>query len=221
MTKTLTLSARLKDAESAVSPARTYDPPTDYTQMDDHSLLAATRTGDELAFRELVSRFQNQITNFVYRMIDDYDRAVDLAQETFLRVYTSADRYQATYSFSTYIYRIAHNLAISELRQRNRRRMIPMPTFFSDKNGDETEVELPDKRQVAADEMMIDDERRRAVSRAIATLPEKYRSAVVLRDVEGRSYEEISEILGLPDGTVKSRINRGRDLLKEKLKAYM
>jgi RNA polymerase sigma-70 factor, ECF subfamily len=187
-------------------------------EMDDHALLEATRTGDQLAFEELVRRYRNPITNFVYRMLNDYDRAVDLAQETFIRVWTSAERYQATYSFSTYIYRIASNLAISDLRQRKRRNLIPIPSFFSDKDGEEMEIELPDTRQVRADDGMVADERRKAVSTAIASLPEKYRAAVVLRDIEGRSYEEISEVLGLSDGTVKSRINRARNLLKEKLK---
>ncbi|MFN0118900.1 MAG: RNA polymerase sigma factor [Blastocatellia bacterium] len=190
-------------------------------QMDDHMLLEATRTGDEMAFQELVRRYRNPITNFVYRMLNDYERAVDLSQETFIRVYTSAERYQATYSFSTYIYRIASNLAISELRQRKRRNLVPIPSFFSDKDGDEMEIELPDTKATLADDQMIADERRKAVSKAIASLPEKYRTAVVLRDIEGKSYEEISEVLGLSDGTVKSRINRARNLLKEKLQEFL
>jgi RNA polymerase sigma-70 factor (ECF subfamily) len=213
---TLTLSAGLDDAElEFAAETRSVD------QLDDHALLAATRTGDEAAFQELVRRYRNQITNFVYRMLNDYDRAVDLAQETFVRVYVNAERYQANYSFSTYIYRIASNLAISELRQRKRRRVVPLPSFFSDKDGEEVEIELADERQMRADDALIEDERRRAVSRAIASLPEKYRVAVVLRDIEGRSYEEISAVLGLSDGTVKSRINRARNLLKEKLKGYL
>lgn len=191
------------------------------TEMDDHSLLAATREGDELAFQEIVRRYRNQITNYVYRMIDDYDRAVDIAQETFVRVYVNVDRYQATFSFSTYIYRIAHNLAITELRQRKRRRLIPLPTFFSDKESEEVEVELPDHGQMLADDALIADERRRAVTTAIASLPEKYRAALVLCDLEEKSYEEISEVLGLPTGTVKSRINRARNLLKEKLRELL
>ena len=221
---TLTLSAGLKDAELEIEPpVLAVEPSGDIPveKMDDHQLLAATLTGDEAAFRELVRRYQNQITNYVYRMLNDYDRAVDLAQETFVRVYTSAERYQATYSFSTYIYRIAHNLAISELRQRKRRRLIPFPTFFSDKDSEEIEVEIEDKRQVMADDSMIADERRLAVQKAIASLPEKYRAALVLCDIEEKSYEEISEVLDLPVGTVKSRINRARNLLKEKLKEYL
>jgi RNA polymerase sigma-70 factor, ECF subfamily len=189
--------------------------------MDDHQLLAATLTGDEMAFLEITRRYRNQITNYVYRMLDDYDRAVDLTQETFVRVWVNAGRYQATYSFSTYIYKIAHNLAISELRQRKRRRTIQLPTFFSDKDNEEMEVEIEDRKQPLADDVMIGDERRRAVTRAIASLPEKYRAALVLCDIEEKSYDEISEVLGLPVGTVKSRINRARNLLKEKLRDYL
>jgi RNA polymerase sigma-70 factor (ECF subfamily) len=189
--------------------------------MDDHQLLAATLTGDEMAFLEITRRYRNQITNYVYRMLDDYDRAVDLTQETFVRVWVNVGRYQATYSFSTYIYKIAHNLAISELRQRKRRRTIQLPTFFSDKDNEEMEVEIEDRKQPLADDVMIGDERRRAVTRAIASLPEKYRAALVLCDIEEKSYDEISEVLGLPVGTVKSRINRARNLLKEKLRDYL
>jgi len=222
---TLTLTAGLNDAREAPETQRpSVDPIAGQTpvgEMDDHALLEATRTGDEIAFQEIVRRYRNLITNFVYRMLNDYDRAVDLAQETFLRVFMNAERYQANYSFSTYIYRIASNLAISELRQRKRRRLVPIPTFTSDKDSGEVEIDLPDTRQTRADDSMIEDERRRAVGRAITSLPEKYRTVVILRDIEGKSYEEISEVLGLSDGTVKSRINRARNLLKEKLKEYL
>ncbi|MEO6726869.1 MAG: sigma-70 family RNA polymerase sigma factor [Blastocatellia bacterium] len=221
---TLALSAGLKDSKLETEiPVMAADLPEEQSveKMDDHSLLAATLIRDEAAFRELVRRYQNQITNYVYRMLDDYDRAVDLAQETFIRVYRSADRYQATFSFSTYIYRIAHNLAISELRQRKRRRLIPLPSFFSDKDSEEIEVEIEDKRQVMADDAMIATERQAAVRRAITSLPEKYRAALVLCDIEEKSYEEISEVLDLPVGTVKSRINRARNLLKDKLREYL
>ena len=222
---TLTLAAGLNDAREVPETQRpSVDPVAAQTpvgEMDDHALLEATRTGDEIAFQEIVRRYRNLITNFVYRMLNDYDRAVDLAQETFLRVFMNAERYQANYSFSTYIYRIASNLAISELRQRKRRRLVPIPTFTSDRDSGEVEIDLPDTRQTRADDSMIEDERRRAVGRAITSLPEKYRTVVILRDIEGKSYEEISEVLGLSDGTVKSRINRARNLLKEKLKEYL
>src|SRR5258708_24115065 len=92
--------------------------------LSDHALLQGTLAGDHDAFAELVGRYRNQITSYIYRMTNDYDGAVDLAQETFLRVYRAAGRYQTTHAFSTYIYRIATNLAISELRKRKRRRLV-------------------------------------------------------------------------------------------------
>ena len=105
----------------------------------DHALLEATRTGDQDAFAELVSRYRNQITSYIYRMTNDYDGAVDLAQETFVRVYRAADRYQRSYAFSTYIYRIATNLAISELRKRKRRKLVSLTGFFQPSDGGEAE----------------------------------------------------------------------------------
>ena len=186
----------------------------------DHELLADIKDGDEAAFQEIVRRYRNPITNFVYRMLDDYERSVELAQETFIRVFTSASRYQANYSFSTYIYRIATNLAISELRRRKRRKFVSLFSPYTDDNGDAVELDPPDLNPLQ-DESLINNERRKAVARAITSLPEKYRAAIVLRDVEGLSYDRIAEVLKLSEGTVKSRINRARNLLKEKLSVYI
>jgi RNA polymerase sigma-70 factor (ECF subfamily) len=186
----------------------------------DHELLAAIQDGNELAFEEIMRRYRNPIINFVFRMLDDYERSTELAQETFVRIYTSASRYQATYNFSTYIYRIASNLAISELRLRKRRKLIPLLSSFTDDRGETIEMDLPDLGPLQ-DESLIDHERKNAVSRAITSLPIKYRAPVVLRDIEGLSYEDIAEALKLSPGTVKSRINRARNLLKEKLTAYI
>lgn len=188
----------------------------------DHCLLEATRAGDEAAFAELVRRYRNQITNYVYRMTNDYDTAVDLAQETFVRVYRAAERYQSNYAFSTYIYRIATNLAISELRRRKRRRLVSLTAFFQrrDQEGDLCEFDPPDSRPLQ-DTTLVEDERRSAVARAIATLPDKYRAPLVLRDVEGHSYDEIAHILEMSEGTVKSRINRARAFLRDKLQAHL
>jgi RNA polymerase sigma-70 factor (ECF subfamily) len=188
----------------------------------DHALLEATRTGDDEAFAELVGRYRNQITNYIYRMTNDYDGAVDLAQETFVRVFRAADRYQTTYAFSTYIYRIATNLAISELRKRKRRRLVSLTGFFQSREdaGEPREFDPVDASPLQ-DTTMVDVERRSAVARAITTLPEKYRAPLVLRDVEGKSYEEIARILQTNVGTVKSRISRARAFLRDKLKAYL
>lgn len=204
---------------SAGAPARAEEA---VGEMTDHGLLEATKTGDDAAFAELVRRYRNQITNYVYRMTNDYDLGVDLAQETFMRVYAAADRYQTSYAFSTYIYRIATNLAISELRRRKRRRLVSLSSFFGERESpsDTCELDIPDKGALQ-DVTFVEDERRAAVARAIATLPEKYRAPLVLRDVEERSYDEIARILGMNEGTVKSRINRARTFLRDKLKAYL
>jgi RNA polymerase sigma-70 factor (ECF subfamily) len=187
----------------------------------DHALLEATRTGNEDAFAELVSRYRNQITSYIYRMTNDYDGAVDLAQETFVRVYRAADRYQTTYAFSTYIYRIATNLAISELRKRKRRKLVSLTGFFQSRDGAEPQEFNPADNKPLADSALEDAERRHAVQRAISTLPEKYRAPLILRDVDGKSYDEISRILDTSEGTVKSRISRARGFLREKMSAYL
>lgn len=190
--------------------------------LSDHTLLEATRAGDEAAFAELINRYRNPITNYVYRMLNDYDTAIDIAQETFVRLYGALERYQTTHAFSTYIYSIATNLAISELRKRKRRRLISFSVLRqeSSRDGEQREFDPPDTKPLQ-DAALVENERQRAVAQAIATLPEKYRAPLVLRDIEGRSYEEIARILALNEGTVKSRINRARALLRDKLRAYL
>lgn len=189
--------------------------------VSDHALLQGTLAGDHDAFAELVGRYRNQITSYIYRMTNDYDGAVDLAQETFLRVYRAAGRYQTTHAFSTYIYRIATNLAISELRKRKRRRLVSLTGLLASSDGQETrDFDAPDERPLQ-DVSLVDSERRAVIKRAIATLPDKYRAPLVLRDVEGKSYDEIASILQTSEGTVKSRINRARNFLRDKMRNYL
>lgn len=188
-------------------------------KLSDHALIENIRSGDEDAFGELMSRYRGQITNYLYRFLNDYEEAVDLAQETFVRVYFALDRYHTGYAFSTYIYRIATNLAISEIRRRKRRRVLSLTGLFQGDEMSDAEFQPPDKAKLA-DATLVDDEQSEMIGRAIAALPEKYRVPVVLRDIEGRSYDEIAQILQLGLGTTKSRISRGRGLLKEKLEHY-
>ena len=188
--------------------------------LSDHALIEATKQGDESAFAEIVQRYRNPIVNYLYRFLNDYDEAIDLAQETFVRVYFAIDRYHTGFAFSTYIYRIATNLAISEIRKRKRRRLLLLTGLFQSETEDATEFQPKDERQLQ-DEALVDDEQSRVIARAIAALPEKYRVPIILRDVDGRSYEEIAEIMELGLGTTKSRISRGRGLLKEKLKGFL
>ena len=188
--------------------------------LSDHALIEATKQGDESAFAEIVQRYRNPIVNYLYRFLNDYEEAIDLAQETFVRVYFAIDRYHTGFAFSTYIYRIATNLAISELRRRKRRRMLSLTGLFQSDNEDATEFQPKDERPLQ-DRSLVEDEQSKVIGRAIAALPEKYRVPIILRDVEGRSYEEIADIMELGLGTTKSRISRGRGLLKDKLKGYL
>ena len=187
--------------------------------LSDHELIESTINGDENAFAEIVRRYRNPLTNYLYRFLNDYEEAVDIAQETFVRVYFAAERYHSGYAFSTYIYRIATNLAISETRRRKRRKLLSLTGLFQAEGDEEIEFQPPDKRNLP-DADLIDDEKSRVIGRAIAALPEKYRAPIVLREIEGKTYDEIAEILELGLGTTKSRISRARGLLKEKLKQY-
>src|SRR5215813_9662895 len=133
----------------------------------DHALLEGTLAGDEDAFAELVARYRNQITSYIYRIVNDYDTAVDLAQETFLRVYRAAGRYQTTHAFSTYIYRIATNLAISELRKRKRRRLVSLTGLLASPDSEEVrDFDAPDEKPLQ-DVDLVDSEMRRVVKKAI------------------------------------------------------
>lgn len=187
--------------------------------VSDHQLIDAVRGGDEDAFAEIVARYRNPITNYLYRFLNDYEEAVDLAQETFVRVYFAIDRYHTAYAFSTYIYRIATNLAISEIRKRKRRTLLSLTGLFQGEDEEQTEFQPPDTRS-RPDDDLVDSEREQVIAKAIATLPPKYRVPIILRDIEGLSYDEIAGVMGLGLGTTKSRINRARALLKEKLKGY-
>jgi len=190
-----------------------------FKELSDHALIKATKEGNEEAFAQIVARYRNPITNYLYRFLNDYEEAVDLAQETFVRVYYALERYHTEYAFSTYIYRIATNLAISEIRKRKRRRLFSLTGLFQSEEENETEFQPTDEKSLP-DEDLIEDEKSRVIAKAIATLPDKYRAPIVLREVEGKSYEEIAQMLQLGLGTTKSRISRARGLLKEKLKHY-
>jgi RNA polymerase sigma-70 factor, ECF subfamily len=187
--------------------------------LSDNELIEAVKAGDDDAFAAIVDRYRNQITNFLYRFLNDREEAIDLAQETFVRVYFALDRYHTRYAFSTYIYRIASNLAISEIRKRKRRNVFSLTGLFQREDSETEEYQPPDDRPLQDDDL-IGDERSRIIETAIASLPPKYRAAIILRDVEELSYDEIAEVMGLGLGTTKSRISRARGLLKEKLKDH-
>jgi RNA polymerase sigma-70 factor (ECF subfamily) len=199
--------------------AEVHQTPVAESKISDHALIEAVRQGDKDAFAEIVDRYRNPITNFLYRFLNDYEEAVDLAQETFVRVYFAIDRYHAGFAFSTYIYRIATNLAISELRRRKRKNVLSLTGLFQADSNEDIEYQPPDGR-LLPDAELVDLEQSRVIAKAIATLPPKYRVPIILRDIDGRTYDEIAEIMDLGLGTTKSRISRARGLLEEKLRHY-
>src|SRR3954466_5400416 len=139
-------------------------------KLSDHALIEATKGGDEAAFGEIMTRYRGAITNYLYRFLNDYEEAVDLAQETFVRVYFALDRYHTQFAFSTYIYRIATNLAISEIRRRKRRRVLSLTGLFQTQDETQVEFQPPDER-ILQDAELVEDERSKVIAKAIATLP--------------------------------------------------
>jgi RNA polymerase sigma-70 factor, ECF subfamily len=191
-------------------------PTVNIKNASDHQLIEAVKCGEEAAFDEVVNRYRQPITNYIFRILNDYEEAVDLSQETFVRVYFAIERYHTEFAFSTYIYRIATNLAISEIRKRKRRKLLSLTGLFQ-ADEDDKEFDITDGKNLQ-DVDLIEFEQKASISRAIAALPEKYRLPIVLRDIEERNYDQVAEILGLSLGTTKSRISRGRAMLREKLK---
>ncbi len=190
------------------------------SNLSDHDLIAIVRQGDESAFAEIMNRYRNPLTNYLFRMLGDYEEAVDLAQESFVRVYFALDRYRTDYAFSTYIYRIATNLAISELRRKRRRKLMSIATFFPGDDEEGRELQPADER-IRPDEELVEAELKSVIEKAITALPDKYRAPIVLREIQELSYEDVASVLGLGLGTTKSRISRARALLREKLKNYV
>jgi len=190
-------------------------------QEHDNDLVQRYLVGDEEAFYSLVGKYKNPITNFIARIIGDYDQAVDLTQETFLRVYKSIKKYRSDYQFSTWIYRIASNLAIDELRRRKRRGMFERRRIVQEEKDREInpEEQVADNRR-PQDEQCVDSQHRKLIQEAIQSLPPVYRTAFILNAVEEVDYDQISRILGCSLGTVKSRLHRAKSLLQKKLAPY-
>jgi RNA polymerase sigma-70 factor (ECF subfamily) len=189
---------------------------TDLSLAPDPELVNAARKGSEPAFEILVGRHQRGIVNYIYRMAGNYETALELAQETFLKVYLSLADYNTQYKFSTWIYRIAHNVTIDLLRKKIPR-SIPIDAPVETEDG-------PKSRQFesgeqSALETMVEDEEWERIGRAIAALPGALRELIILRHVNLRSYQEIARITGLPLGTVKNRIFLGRAELRKLLGA--
>lgn len=177
--------------------------------------MARAAEDDERAFGEIVRRYQGRVTNLISRLLNDRICSDDLAQEVFVRVYVHRRNYRRGSRFSTWLFTIAANLTKNEIRRRVRRRNWFSLEALQEVLNDSTSV-LADRKE--GHETGLEREQlREAVGRAIQTVPEKYRLALVLRDIEGLAYEDIAQVLKIPGGTVRSRINRARLMLKRKL----
>jgi RNA polymerase sigma-70 factor (ECF subfamily) len=182
--------------------------------LDDSGLVAAFLAGEERAFTELADRYHLRLLNFLHRMIGDRDRAEDLVQETLVRVYRHLERFDQSRKFSTWVYTIAGNLAKNELRNRSRSPLVLFQAIKDRWNDDHRPLEWEDNHY-RPDDLFRKRHLREQVEAAVARLPEHHRVVFVLRELEGRSYEEIAEITGVNLGTVKSRLNRARNRFAE------
>ena len=183
--------------------------------FSDEQLISRFQAGDENAYVELVNRFKDKLTNFVYYLLKDEELSEDIVQDTFIKLYEKKHYYKPVAKFSTWIYTIARNLANTELRKKNRTKIM----YLSQMNYNKKKHDLKSKDQSLIskieNEYLLNE-----LHSAIDRLPDNYKTAIILRDIQGLSYEEISNIVEVPLGTIKSRINRARLQLQVDLKIF-
>jgi RNA polymerase sigma-70 factor, ECF subfamily len=179
----------------------------------DEELIKRFQNGDENAYAELIKRYTDPLLNFVYRFVNDEDQAEDIVQDTMVKLFTHKHYYKEIAKFSTWIYTIAGNLAKTELRKRKRQKT----TQLSKLGPEDMEFQIPSD-DAGTDEGIQSSFIEKRIQAAIQNLEPHFRTAIILRDIQELSYEEISNILSVPLGTVKSRINRGRLELQTELK---
>jgi RNA polymerase sigma-70 factor (ECF subfamily) len=186
-------------------------------ESDERGLVARCKLRDADAFNQVVLRYQERIFNVLVRMTGDHQIALDLCQETFLKAYRAIATFEERSALSTWLYRIAANLCLSHRRYKRRRPETSLDGGAPSPDADPPHHDLPDGSLDPGESVEV-RERRERVRRTIDELDPEFRMVVVLRDLEGLSYEEIAESLGCPVGTVRSRLHRARLELKEKLK---
>ena len=191
----------------------------DYALNEDAALMLKFQQGDDSAFERLLERYHKQIINFIYRYIGDKTEAEDLAQNVFLNVYRSAKTYIPKSKFSTWIYVIARNMALNELRRRRNRRESPLEETVSGEDGD-LPRQIADTSKPSASGELERQELINAVKRAIDSLPDNQKTAVILRRYDNFPYEEIAKVIGCSVSAIKSLLSRAKIALKEKLSSY-
>jgi len=186
----------------------------------DAALMLRVKQGDTAAFTELVEKYKQPIMNLAYRTVRDMTEAEDLAQNVFVQVYKSAARYKSTAKFSTWLFTIARNLCLNEIRRRSRHPAESLDAPHPEQE-DQPLQQYEDKKTFSPPESLLQGELAQQIDRALADLPENQRSAILLCRQDELSYEEIAETLGCSVSATKSLIHRGRETLKERLKAYL
>ena len=193
-------------------------PALDLLNLPDADVVALAQQGRDAAFRELIRRYERPVFSLVYRMVRDRELAEDLAQDTFIKVLNHIDRYRPEFKLSSWLFKIANNVAIDHLRRRtlDTISMDGSPNAQTADAIEATAIDVVGDEESALDELEA-REMGSAIERAIASLRPEYRSCIMLRHVEGRSYEEIAATLDLPLGTVKTYIHRARQELRRAL----
>ncbi|MFN8570680.1 MAG: sigma-70 family RNA polymerase sigma factor [Gemmatimonadaceae bacterium] len=193
-------------------------PRLDLTNLPDADLVALAQEGREAAFRELVRRYERPVFSLIFRMVRDRETAEDLAQDSFIKVLNHIDRYRPEFKLSSWLFKIANNVAIDYLRRRqlDTVSLDGSPHAATQAEVEATSIEIAARQETALDELEA-RELGGAIERAISSLRPEYRACILLRHVEGRSYEEIAATLDLPLGTVKTYIHRARHQLREAL----
>ena len=186
----------------------------------DAALMLRVKQGDWSAFSELVDKYKQPVMNLAFRMLHDAVEAEDLAQVVFLQVYKSAHRYEVSSKFSTWMFTIARNLCLNEIRRRSRH---PADSFDAThpEHEDQPLQQFEDKKTFSPPESLLHGELEEKVEQAIAELPENQRTAILLCRGDELSYEDIAKVLGCSVSATKSLIHRGRETLKQKLKPYL
>jgi RNA polymerase sigma-70 factor (ECF subfamily) len=186
-------------------------------QPTDEELVAAVLAGDRERFSDLIDRYQARLINYLFRLLRNADDAHDLAQEVLVKVYQVLDRYDPQYKFSTWLFRVAQNAAIDQIR---RRRLKIVSLRQEDDEGENRDWELPSPERGPYGELR-NRERGDAIQEAIESLPWEYRELILLRHFGELPYEEIAKMKRMPLGTVKNKLFRGRQMLKEKLQDFL
>jgi RNA polymerase sigma-70 factor (ECF subfamily) len=191
------------------------------TEQDpDAALMLRVKQGDTAAFEQLVDKYKQPVMNVVYRMLRDATEAEDVAQNVFVQVYKSAGRYEVSSKFSTWLFTIARNLCLNELRRRSRHPADSMDAAHPEQE-DQPWQQFEDKKTFSPPDTLLHGELEEKIEEAMAELPENQRTAILLCRQDELSYEDIAKVLQCSLSATKSLIHRGRETLKQKLKPYL